>query len=236
MIEKPVKRPMVPPTRLIWASNFTFLSRSMSSNVDESKKTWTSSKVDAGSSSPKGHHSYYFEKCNAILTKWHHICGGVELEMSYEVCPGLFIFVHNPNQLFPVQLHTFIPFPMQYSSCASFINLNVEPLFSRLNISIDPFTGHRAVETLACFSLNAIPPFWTAGLQLLTNWKSPRKLKTYKLLFTWKPDTSQGAQSHVDSNLLVLQSLYSSTMQFLSLNDISRKLLVAVILLTAVIQ
>ena len=202
MIEKPVKRPMVPPTRLIWASNFTFLSRSMSSNVDESKKTWTSSKVDAGSSSPKGHHSYYFEKCNVILTKWHHICGGVELEMSYEVCPGLFIFVHNPNQLFPVQLHTFIPFPMQYSSCASFINLNVEPLFSRLNISIDPFTGHRAVETLACFLSMQSLPF---GLQAFSSWQIESHRENWKLTNCYSPENLTPPKEH--SHMLTATSL-----------------------------
>ena len=52
MIEKPVKSPMVPPMRLIWASNFTFLSSSMSSKVEVAKKIWISSKVDASSSSP----------------------------------------------------------------------------------------------------------------------------------------------------------------------------------------
>ena len=86
--------------------------------------------------------------------------------MSNVVQLELFVHVHQPKELFLVQFLFFV-FSLLVSSFVWSLNFIDEALLRPLYISIDPFTGHWAVKTLACISPNAIPPFWTASFQLL---------------------------------------------------------------------
>ena len=79
MMEKPVKRPMVPPMRLIWLVSLISLSLSISSKEAVSKKIWTNWRVDLSISWPKKSDLILvlkltpYQMFHSLRLQWHRI-------------------------------------------------------------------------------------------------------------------------------------------------------------------
>ena len=142
-MEKPVKRPMVPPMRLIWLVSLISLSLSTSSKEAVSKKIWTNFRVESSTSIPVGRIRYYLfanvdKNCLMLLTKRFVFCAcsSVESKVSRVVPLELPVFFHQEVE----GLHVLF-----YSAVSAFPYRLIVPR----DIGVDPGARGFAVKSLA---------------------------------------------------------------------------------------
>ena len=177
MIENPVRRPMVPPTRLSWPSNLIFLSLSTSSKEAVSKKMWTSSRDESGRSSPCKRKIPQKYKTK-ILTEERRTCRPIESNF--------------------VDITPLIAQVLLYDSLV----LKVFDHFKLGDISIQPLAMDLASKSLLWIAFNALSTLWRTKWPLL----NIRLQYLWCLLETWICRSSQGTHWHVSKVDLLLHS------------------------------